>query len=233
MAGTNAGIGVARPACRRRRGSSRHRHRQGKIASTDGAPTRTADAPRICGEPSSMSDQFSIVSLRARRRGGMTASRSSHDHFLIATGGDAIRHSCGERLGLWPDAARPRSSVAMVLVPAEGFEPPATRLRSGCSTAELRRPGARSLVSAREQLGKQAGSAMPPGSMLREIAPRARSDRPSAREEARRARGPRDITETYAGCAATGRATRIVVPPPDPRPAPGPVPDRRGRAAGA
>jgi hypothetical protein len=25
------------------------------------------------------------------------------------------------------------------LVPAEGFEPPTTRLRSGCSTAELRR----------------------------------------------------------------------------------------------
>src|SRR5262249_12853198 len=25
------------------------------------------------------------------------------------------------------------------MVPAEGFEPPATRLRSGCSTAELRR----------------------------------------------------------------------------------------------
>ena len=30
-------------------------------------------------------------------------------------------------------------SAARRLVPAEGFEPPTTRLRSGCSTAELRR----------------------------------------------------------------------------------------------
>jgi hypothetical protein len=36
-----------------------------------------------------------------------------------------------------------RANPPGMLVPAEGFEPPTTRLRSGCSTAELRRPKSR------------------------------------------------------------------------------------------
>jgi hypothetical protein len=31
------------------------------------------------------------------------------------------------------------AAVCVEMVPAEGFEPPTTRLRSGCSTTELRR----------------------------------------------------------------------------------------------
>ena len=42
---------------------------------------------------------------------------------------------CGSTLGYVPD----QFSVARNVVPAEGFEPPTTRLRSGCSTTELRR----------------------------------------------------------------------------------------------
>jgi hypothetical protein len=45
-------------------------------------------------------------------------------------------------------------------VPAEGFEPPTTRLRSGCSTAELRRHGPKRLriapvLTAATRIGKQ------------------------------------------------------------------------------
>src|SRR5262245_53329532 len=41
------------------------------------------------------------------------------------------------------------------MVPAEGFEPPTTRLRSGCSTAELRRLKTAPLISMRATIGKQ------------------------------------------------------------------------------
>src|SRR5262245_31534565 len=43
------------------------------------------------------------------------------------------------------------------MVPAEGFEPPTTRLRSGCSTAELRRPKTAPLISVQPTIGKQYG----------------------------------------------------------------------------
>src|SRR5262245_19946136 len=41
------------------------------------------------------------------------------------------------------------------MVPAEGFEPPTTRLRSGCSTAELRRLKTAPLISVQPTIGKQ------------------------------------------------------------------------------
>ena len=43
------------------------------------------------------------------------------------------------------------------MVPAEGFEPPTTRLRSGCSTAELRRLKTAPLISMQPTIGKQYG----------------------------------------------------------------------------
>src|SRR5262245_16442583 len=43
------------------------------------------------------------------------------------------------------------------MVPAEGFEPPTTRLRSGCSTAELRRLKTAPLISVQPIIGKQYG----------------------------------------------------------------------------
>ena len=44
-----------------------------------------------------------------------------------------------------------------IMVPAEGFEPPTTRLRSGCSTTELRRPDCSAegdLIAARGKIYK-------------------------------------------------------------------------------
>ena len=43
------------------------------------------------------------------------------------------------------------------MVPAEGFEPPTTRLRSGCSTAELRRLKTAPLISMQPTISKQFG----------------------------------------------------------------------------
>src|SRR4029077_1238616 len=50
-----------------------------------------------------------------------------------------------------------RGANCIKMVPAEGFEPPTTRLRSGCSTAELRRLKTAPLISMRPTIGKQYG----------------------------------------------------------------------------
>ena len=51
------------------------------------------------------------------------------------------------------------------MVPAEGFEPPTTRLRSGCSTAELRRLKTAPLISVQPTISKQYGLYRSPGNL--------------------------------------------------------------------
>src|SRR6187551_2035357 len=52
---------------------------------------------------------------------------------------------------------KPGGAIMHKMVPAEGFEPPTTRLRSGCSTAELRRLKTAPLLSMQPTIGKQYG----------------------------------------------------------------------------
>ena len=52
---------------------------------------------------------------------------------------------------------KPGGAIMHKMVPAEGFEPPTTRLRSGCSTTELRRPDCSAegyLIAARGKIYK-------------------------------------------------------------------------------
>ena len=57
------------------------------------------------------------------------------------------------------------------MVPAEGFEPPTTRLRSGCSTAELRRLKTAPLISMQPTISKQYGLYRSPGDLAEQPAP--------------------------------------------------------------
>src|SRR5690606_32432014 len=50
----------------------------------------------------------------------------------------AASASCETGKSAWREAVFPGYGI-MKVVPVEGFEPPTTRLRSGCSTAELHR----------------------------------------------------------------------------------------------